>query len=139
MDQNELRAILEQVSAGEMNIEEAVLKLKKAPFDDLGFAKTDHHRALRQGIAEVIYGEGKTVEQIEKIAENLIKKGQKTVLITRLNKDMAEELKNTLEFEYYEAARIGVVGEMLPPKEGSHIVVATGGTSDIPVAEEAAE
>ena len=71
MEQKEVRALLEQVSSGELDIDEAMLKLKEAPFEDLGFAKPDYHRALRQGIGEVIYGAGKTPEQIARIAAAL--------------------------------------------------------------------
>ncbi len=101
---------------------------KKRPFEDLGFAKIDHHRAMRQGVAEVIYGEGKTPEQIFRIAE----------AITRMNKESAIYVGEHLELQYDEVSRIGFIGEA-PIKDGDgKIVVATGGTSDIPVAEEAA-
>lgn len=138
MDKNELRLLLEQTASGKISVEDAVLKLKTAPFTDLGFAKTDNHRALRQGAAEVIYGEGKTAEQIEKIADSMLKNGQKTVLITRLDSLKAKELEKTLDFKYYAEARIGIAGEPTLPGNDRFILVATGGTSDIPVAEEAA-
>ena len=70
MEQTELKDILNKVSRGEMSAEDALVKIKRAPFEDLGFAKIDHHRAVRQGAAEVIYGAGKTAEQIEKIASD---------------------------------------------------------------------
>ena len=138
MNKKELRNILEQTAVGTISIDDALLKLKTAPFDDLGFAKTDHHRALRQGMAEVIYGEGKTEEQIEKIADNLMNNGQETVLITRLDSEKADKIRKNFELKYYELARIGVIGELPLPDAESRIIVATGGTSDIPVAEEAA-
>ena len=138
MNKKELRNILEQTAAGTISIDDALLKLKTAPFDDLGFAKTDHHRALRQGMAEVIYGEGKTEEQIEKIADNLMNNGQETVLITRLDSEKADKIRKNFKLKYYELARIGVIGELPLPDAESRIIVATGGTSDIPVAEEAA-
>ena len=138
MEQSELKDILNKVSHGELSVDDAVLKIKRAPFEDLGFAKIDHHRAVRQGAAEVIYGAGKTAEQIIKIAETMLKNGQKTVLITRVDMDKADALKKTLPLTYFAEARIAVAGEMPKPQTESKIVVATGGTSDIPVAEEAA-
>lgn len=80
----EIKELLKKVAEGTVSVDEAVLELKKAPFEDLGFAKPDYHRALRQGVAEVIYGAGKTPDQIEKITRLLMEHGQKTVLITRI-------------------------------------------------------
>ncbi len=129
--------ILEHVKSGELSVEEALLKIKTAPFEDIGFAKVDLHRKTRQGAAEVIYGAGKTAKQIEEITKVLLENGQETVLITRLSKEKAVELQNTIKLKYDETARIGLIGE-LPKADGlGKIVVATGGTSDIPVAEEA--
>ncbi|MBR4901971.1 MAG: nickel pincer cofactor biosynthesis protein LarB [Victivallales bacterium] len=134
----ELRQLLEGVKSGEVSIEDAVLKIKRQPFDDLGFAKVDLHRKMRQGAAEVIYGSGKTPEQILAIADSMIKNGQETILVTRLAAEKAAELDGKLPMTYHETARIGVVGNMPSPDGIGTIVVATGGTSDIPVAEEAA-
>ena len=92
MEQKEMIDLLRQVASGTMDVEQAALKLKEEPFEDLGFAKIDHHRAMRQGVAEVIYGEGKTPEQIFRIAEAMKEKGQKAVLITRMNKESAIEV-----------------------------------------------
>lgn len=130
------KEILEKVSKGEMTVEEAELQLKMKPFVDLGFAKPDLHRGLRQGVPEVIYGEGKTPEQIDKITSSLIEGGQETVLITRLSAGKASVLKTSIK--YYDAARIGVAGVIPDHSTKGTIVVATGGTSDLPVAEEAA-
>ena len=85
MEQKEMRTLLEWIAQGTIRVDDALLKLKEAPFEDLGFAKLDHHRALRQGMAEVIYGAGKTPEQIRKIAGAMLAHGQKTVLITRMS------------------------------------------------------
>ena len=138
MEQKEMIDLLRQVASGTMDVEQAALKLKEEPFEDRGFAKIDHHRAMRQGVAEVIYGEGKTPEQIFRIAEAMKEKGQKAVLITRMNKESAIYVGERLELQYDEVSRIGFIGEA-PIKDGDgKIVVATGGTSDIPVAEEAA-
>ena len=147
----DIREMLGQVAAGELSVEEAMLELKKEPFteagfDDLGFAKLDTHRKLRQGIAEVIYGAGKTPEQIVGIVEAMKRQGQEVILMTRVDEDKAKAIRGELEekfsdgcgFRYYKDARIGVCGEF-PKKDGvGTVVVATGGTSDIPVAEEAA-
>lgn len=121
-----------------MSVDEAMLKFKTKPFEDLGFAKIDYHRGVRQGIAEIIYGAGKTPEQIIKITENMLFEGQKTVLITRISKEAAELAEKTFKFKYYELGHIGIAGEMPEPDRDTNIVIATGGTSDMPVAEEAA-
>lgn len=134
---SEAREILERVARGEMAVEEAELKLKMKPFEDLGYAKPDVHRALRQGAAEVIYGEGKSAEQIAGIAKSLTENGQKCVLITRLDKEKASEVSQKIGLDYREVGKIGIVGES-PKERRGKIVVATGGTSDIKVAEEAA-
>ncbi len=139
MDQNETRALLQGVADGNLPVEEALLRLKEAPFRELDFAKYDAHRALRQGAAEVIYGAGKTPEQIVKIAAAMRDAGQRTVLITRLSAEAAGVLQAAgLPLEYSAEARVGLVGERPEPDGKGFIVVATGGTSDIPVAEEAA-
>ncbi|WP_026496437.1 nickel pincer cofactor biosynthesis protein LarB [Butyrivibrio sp. WCD3002] len=140
MDKKELEQMLKSVAEGTTSVDEAMLKFKEAPFEDLGFAKPDFHRGVRQGAAEVIYGAGKTPEQVLKITKSLRENGQKTVLITRMKDDAAELLKKEIEdFSFDELSRVGIAGS-LPEKDGrGKIVVATGGTSDIPVAEEAAK
>ena len=130
--------ILKDVSEGRMTVEEAVLALKKQPYEDIDFARVDLHRRLRQGTTEVIYGAGKSSEQIGAIVSPLLKNGQTPVLITRIDKDKVESLKKTLDIEYHEEARVAIVGSIPKPSGRGKIVVATGGTSDIPVAEEAA-
>ena len=134
----DIRELLEDVKAGKMDVESALLALKKKPFEDIDFAKVDMHRKLRQGAAEVIYGAGKTSEHILGIIETMIKNGQETILITRLSQEAADEIKKHYSIEYNTLARCGIIGHM-PRKNGrGKIVIATGGTSDIPVAEEAA-
>ena len=130
------RELLEKVASGEMTPEEAELQLKMKPFVDLGFAKPDLHRGIRQGVPEVIYGEGKTPDQIDKIAESLLDAGVKTVLITRLSEEKSKVLKTSIK--YYKDARIGVAGGIPEVNAKGKIVVACAGTSDLPVAEEAA-
>lgn len=135
---NDISKILEAVSKGEMTVEQAELHLKMQPFEDIGIAKIDNHRKLRQGVAEVIYGAGKTATQIIAITKKMIENGQSLVMITRMDKEKAAEVSKEVDMKYYEDARIGIVGEF-PKADGlGNIVVATGGTSDIPVAEEAA-
>ncbi len=133
----EIRRLLEDVREGKVSVDDALLALKKQPFEDLGYARVDLHRKLRQGMAEVIYGAGKTAEQIRGIIRSMEENGQKRILITRLPEEKYKELADT-RIEYHADARIGLLGGM-PEADGlGRIVVATGGTSDIPVAEEAA-
>jgi len=138
MEQAEVKKLLRQVASGETDVDTALLRLKEAPFADLGFAKVDSHRALRQGAAEVIYGAGKTAEQISEIASAMRERGQKTVLITRMNREKAAYLEKRLPLTYDALSQVGIVGEKPRPTAGGYVVVATGGTSDMPVAEEAA-
>lgn len=137
MDKSEMKSLLCSVAEGKISPEDAELKLRNMPFEDLGYAKPDYHRGIRQGVPEVIYGSGKTKEQIEGIAKALIEKGQKTVLVTRLDREKGEYIKDRLSAQYHEMAGIGIVGEM-PEERKGNIIIATGGTSDMPVAEEAA-
>lgn len=134
----DIRKLLEGVSTGSVSVDDALLKLKTKPFEDIGYAKVDMHRKLRQGVAEVIYGAGKTAEQIVGIAETMLRNGQNTILITRLAEDAAEAVKKVHPLTYYKDARCGIIGQMPVPDGIGKIVVVTGGTSDIPVAEEAA-
>lgn len=130
--------LLRQVAEHRISPEEAALQLKKAPYEELGFAKPDMHRGIRQGVPEVIYGAGKTKEQIVKLCETMQQNGQSHILITRLSEEKAEGLSGSFRFTYHPEGNIGLVGEMPEPDGIGSIVVATGGTSDIPVAEEAA-
>ncbi|MBR4341186.1 MAG: nickel pincer cofactor biosynthesis protein LarB [Lachnospiraceae bacterium] len=136
--ENDTRQMLEALSRGELTVEEVLLKLKTKPFEDIGYAKVDTHRALRQGVAEVIFGSGKTPEQIRGIVSTMQRNGQETILITRLSKEKVLELEKDITFRYYDEARVGIIGKIPIPTGIGKIVVATGGTSDIPVAEEAA-
>lgn len=134
---NELLRILRAVEQGELSADQAALQLKMQPFADLGYAKVDHHRRLRQGAGEVVYGAGKTPEQILGISRDLHREGR-AVLITRLSEEAAELVGSQLPLDYHPLPRLGVVGAMPQPDTEQRLVVATGGTSDIPVAEEAA-
>ncbi len=135
---SEAKQILEAVQNGSLSVDDALLKLKTEPYEDIGFAKVDLHRKVRQGAAEVIYGAGKTAEQMIGIIDTMKKNGQERVLITRLSSEAAEKITRVHSIAYHANAKIGIVGELPIPDGIGKIVVATGGTSDIPVAEEAA-
>ena len=135
---SEIRKMLEAVRSREISVDEALLAIKKAPFEDIGYAKVDMHRGIRQGAPEVIYGAGKTAEQMLGIIEAMQQNGQQTILITRLSSEAAERISAVYDMDYRQEARAGVIGKMPAPDGIGRIVVATGGTSDIPVAEEAA-
>ncbi len=135
---NDIRKMLEDVQAGKMSIDDAVMELKTEPYHELGYAKVDMHRRVRQGVSEVIYGEGKTAEQIIGIVQTMKDGGQGRVLITRMDAEKAAKVSEVHAMDYYEECRIGIVGGFPEPDGIGKIVIATGGTSDIPVAEEAA-
>lgn len=140
MIQSELREMLQKVAAGEFSVDDAVLAIKKEPFEELGYAKVDLHRGLRKRTAEVIYGAGKKPAQIAGIVNSLKASGDKTILITRLDAQMISEVQSLIEWplNYFEDAGIGIIGDRPKPDGMGKIIVATAGTTDIPVAEEAA-
>ena len=143
MDKVELSVILQQVASGELSPDDAALKLKMEPIKEVGeYAKVDMHRGIRQGVPEVIYGAGKTKEHVLGIARTMLQNGQKTVLVTRITQETADfvraGLPEEVPLDYNTLAQTCVIGEMPKPTSVGKIVVATGGTSDIPVAEEAA-
>lgn len=134
----DIRNILREVQSGKLDVDAAILRLRMQPFEDIGYAKVDLHRKLRQGKCEVIYGEGKTAEQIQGIARALVDNGEMAVLVTRLAPDKAEVLDASFDLTYCEAGRIAIIGTIPRPDGLGTVLVATGGTSDVPVAEEAA-
>ncbi|WP_425756883.1 nickel pincer cofactor biosynthesis protein LarB [Ihubacter sp. rT4E-8] len=138
MDKQDIKELLQHVAEGETSVDDALLQLKLKPFQDIGIANLDHHRGIRQGASEVIYGAGKTPEQIDRIAHSLWESGQRTILITRMSQEAADGFTADIPFTYRKEGWIGLVGEMIGPKHNGYILIATGGTSDIPVAEEAA-
>lgn len=138
MEAQDIKHMLQNVADGVLSVDDAVLQLKQEPFTDLGYAKVDHHRALRQGAAEVVYGAGKTPDQITGICESLRSGGQETILVTRLSQDAATILASHFELTYDELSRVGIVGKLPAPTGNGVIVVAAAGTSDLAVAEEAA-
>lgn len=135
---SEIKTLLEQVQAGTVSVDDAMLRLKGQPYEDIGYAKVDLHRQVRQGAAEVIYGAGKKAAQIAGILRSLEDNGQKNVLITRLDAEKAAQVNALTPITYYNDAHIAIAGTMAAPSGLGTIVVATGGTSDMPVAEEAA-
>jgi len=139
MTPSRLREILERVARGELDVATAFDDMKRLPFEDLGFAKIDHHRALRSGLPEVILGTGKTPEQIVAIARRL-RAADQSVLITRLLADVAEVVLAAVpELTFAADARLAYwrAEEGGEPGRGTILVVAAG-TADVPVAEEAA-
>lgn len=140
MNPNRLRELLSGVKSGATDVETALLALQQRPFDDLGYARVDLHRARRQGVPEVIFGEGKTVTQIAGVAQSLLDAGQ-TVLITRLTADRATHLLEKLpQLQYNEVARIAYYRADPPQwRNAKPVLVVTAGTSDLPVAAEALE
>ena len=126
---SEIRKLLESVRSGETSVDDAMLELKKAPFEDIGYAKVDLHRKVRQGAAEVIYGAGKTPEQIGGIIDAMRANGQNRVLITRMSPEAAAYVGSTRELDYHKDARVGIVGGLPQPDGIGKVVIATGGTT----------
>lgn len=139
MDKDGLRRMLEGVADGSVSVDDAVLRLKQEPFEDLGYAKVDMHRGIRQGVPEVIFGAGKTPEQIAGISRRMLDRGQSTIIVTRLSPESAEAVDREVGVEYDPVSRIGVIGRRPEGPGIGKISVITAGTSDIPVAEEAAQ
>jgi hypothetical protein len=137
MDEAQLRALMEQVREGSVDVDAALGRLRHMPFEDLGFAKVDHHRALRQGMPEVIFGLGKTPEQVTQIAARLLENAS-NVLVTRADPAVAACLKARIgDSEYFPASRAIRVWRDRAMRGKGKIAVVCAGTSDIPVAEEA--
>ncbi|HEY9060159.1 MAG TPA: nickel pincer cofactor biosynthesis protein LarB [Pseudobacteroides sp.] len=138
MEIESLKELLKNVQDGKVNVDDAVERLKTLPFEDLGFAKVDHHRNIRNGYPEVVYCEGKTNEQIKAIILKLMEKNN-NIMATRADVSVFETVKEiTEDAVYYESARIIVVKKREVSKSVKTIAIVTAGTSDIPVAEEAA-
>ena len=138
MDPREVDALLRAVRDGRVTPEQAAERLRSLPYEDLGFAKVDHHRALRRGYPEVVFGSGKSPDQILAIAEKIVSRGQ-NLLVTRTTPEVHRLLASRLsEARWHEAARIVSVVASPPAKLPGHVAVVCAGTSDVPVAEEAA-
>ena len=143
METKLLRKLLEEIRAGDVNVDEAMRRLRSLPYEDLGFAKLDNHRRLRNGVAEVVFCQGKTNQQIIEILKRL-RMHNNCVLATRADRSVYESVREDLsDIEYYEAARIIVAGKPERSEEelkndDKYVMILCGGTADIPVAEEAA-
>jgi len=139
MTEEHIRRILDQVAAGRMSAGGALKRLRHLPFEDLGFAKLDLHRTLRRGIPEVVFGEGKSAAQIIAIGARAIASGG-NLIVTRLGPEKARGLKARFKkFVYHETARVGaIITRPAAPSGHGPIAVVSAGTSDLPVAEEAA-
>lgn len=138
MDALSIKKLLKKVKSGKLSPEEAYSRLKLLPYEDLGFAKIDHHRHLRKGFPEVIYCEGKTTKQISEIAKNFSKNNH-DILATRADEKAFKAIKKIVKnAKYYKVAKIITVKRNNKKPSSENILVITAGTSDIPVAEEAA-
>ena len=124
---HDILSVLQDVQSGALTPEDALLHLKLAPFEDLGYAKVDYHRAVRQGVPEVIYGQSKTKEQIGGILAAMEKRGSRNILVTRIGQEVADYLAEQFPLRYEPLAKLAVA---LPEPVKGHgsIVVATGGT-----------
>ncbi|MGD0675738.1 MAG: nickel pincer cofactor biosynthesis protein LarB [Polyangiaceae bacterium] len=140
MNPQKLRQLLEAVQRGETDVDEALGDLRELPYADLGYATVDHHRALRQGAPEVIFGQGKATAHIVGITRELARSGQ-NVLITRLDADKAREVRELMpEIRYVELARVATLEQAaIAPLGGRPVALVSAGTSDLHVAEECAE
>lgn len=137
MNQQQLKSLLEQVKSGDVAIDDAIGKLKHMPFEDLGFAMVDHHRALRNGMPEVIFGQGKTPEHILQISQRLLERSP-NLLATRVAPEAAEVVVQSLEgAEYYPLSKVLRVWRDKTDQGKGKIAVVCAGTADLPVAEEA--
>lgn len=137
MDDKHLMNLLEQVQSGNLDLDSAMQRLRKLPFDDLGYAKIDYHRCVRQGVPEVVYCQGKTIPQIQGIVKR-ISRHHSNILASRASREVYESIREVVEeCRYHDMARMVVINPRDTEKIGN-IAVVSAGTSDIPVAEEAA-
>jgi NCAIR mutase (PurE)-related protein len=137
MNQEQMRALLESVRSGAVDVDAAVERMRHMPFEDLGFAKIDHHRALRQGMPEVVFAQGKTPEQVAEIASRLLENAP-NILVTRADEATAAVVRERIpQAEYFPLSRALRVWCDRSIRGKGKIVVVSAGTSDIPVAEEA--
>ena len=124
MENDHIKHILEQLESGQLTASDAYDQLKLAPFEDLGYAKVDHHREVRQGAPEVIYGASKTKEQMEGIINSLLSHCKENILITRLSTESAAYLSERFDLFYDELSKIGIVNRTEHYSADGTIVVA---------------
>lgn len=137
MESKATKRILEELQQGTLTVAQAYHQLQQSPFEDLGYAKIDHHRSIRQGSQEVIFGSHKTAEQIAGIVDSMLRANASNILITRLSSTSAKELGSQFNLFYDSLSQIGIVNQQDFINPIGNIVIATGGTSDIPIAREA--
>ena len=138
IDTERLERLLKRVERGELSVEQAMGQLAELPYEDLGFAKIDHHRALRRGFPEVVFGPGKSAQQVADIAERLAASGDR-VLVTKTGEDCYEAVRGRLpDAHYHPVARAITIDRGRKRRLRHGILVLSGGTADVPVAEEAA-
>lgn len=138
MSPDELRRLLDGLTRGEVDVETAFDALKELPYADLDFAKIDHHRELRTGFPEVVFGQGKTPEQIAAIARRIVERHSR-LLVTRVSPDVASQVTSAFDsLTYHPLARVLTHGYVPRPAELGEVAILAAGTSDLPVAEEAA-
>ncbi len=138
MNKEEMLEFLRKVKNDEISVEDALVQLKTAPFDDIGYAKVDFHRGIRQGANEVIYGQDKTPVQISGIVKSMHEHGISNILITRMSKEAADFVSKNHTLEYHEIPKAGIAYKNENIKRTGSVVIASGGTSDMAVCEEAA-
>ena len=142
MDKHDLEELLAQVASGEASPADALARIQAAPVADIGYANLDLARGIRQGVGEVVYGEGKTAEQVAGIVDALVGAGQPRVLVTRLSAEKARTVRELvtcgIELDYRPDSRLLLAGGLPEPDGNGTVVVACAGTSDLPVFEEAA-
>ncbi|MFA0816504.1 MAG: nickel pincer cofactor biosynthesis protein LarB [Anaerofustis sp.] len=138
-EKDKMMELLKAVQAGGVSPEEAMMRLQVAPFEDLGYAKIDYHRSLRQGVGEVIYGQNKTPEQILGILQNMKQRGSRNVLVTRISDTVAEYLRdNGIQSDYHPIPKLAIAMPDANIAKVGSVIIASAGTSDMPVCEEAA-
>jgi NCAIR mutase (PurE)-related protein len=139
MDERDIRNLLEAVKRGKLTVEGSLAKLRQLPYEDLGFAKIDHHRALRQGYPEVIFARGKTVKQVAEIVRGMLRaSGSHNILITRANRKIFTAVKRLSRAARFHPLSGAIAIQRSRANHGKGLIlIVTAGTSDIPVAEEA--
>ena len=137
MKEQDMRALLEKVRSGEVSPADAAGQLRQSAYEDLGYAKVDHHRAARQGAAEVIFGQGKTADQIAGIVSSMTARNAENIIITRLSAEKQSLLHGKFPLRYDPIAQLAIANPADHPLTGS-VAVVSAGTSDLAVCEEAA-
>ncbi|MEW6698000.1 MAG: nickel pincer cofactor biosynthesis protein LarB [Bacillota bacterium] len=138
MGPEELRKLLEGVRENQVPVDQALEQIKRLPYDDLGYAKVDHHRHLRKGFPEVIYCQGKTVDQVAQIFYRLCQASESNIMGTRATQDMFKAVKELVEEAEYDASARIIMRRLNQTPQRGLVCVCSAGTADLPVAEEAA-